>query len=110
MESRVYVIVNALARRYIGVSENPFIRLEQHNAGVSRWTRGKGPWKIVWASEPMSLSEARKLENRLKKQEGGAGLFKIIDGGFPPQRCLALERNQGAGADGRMGRKPAAIR
>ena len=79
MAYRVYVIVNSLGRRYIGLSENPLVRLEQHNAGVSRWTRGKGPWEIAWTSNAMSLSEARKLENRLKKQKGGNGLFPIID-------------------------------
>ena len=79
VEYRVYVIVNPLGRRYIGLSENPLFRLEQHNAGVSRWTRGKGPWEIVWTSDAMSLSDARKLENRLKKQKGGEGFFRLID-------------------------------
>lgn len=35
---RVYVLENSAGRRYIGISDNPARRLEQHNAGLSRWT------------------------------------------------------------------------
>ncbi|MDQ3545151.1 MAG: GIY-YIG nuclease family protein [Verrucomicrobiota bacterium] len=75
---RVYVLLNLQARRYIGLTENLERRLQQHNAGVSKWTKNRGPWKLVWQSEPMSLSNARKLENQLKRQKGGRGLDHII--------------------------------
>jgi len=75
---RVYVLLNLQARRYIGLTENLERRLQQHNAGVSKWTKNRGPWKLVWQSEPMSLSDARKLENQLKRQKGGRGLDHII--------------------------------
>ncbi|MBA3608082.1 MAG: GIY-YIG nuclease family protein [Chthoniobacterales bacterium] len=75
---RVYVLLNEQARRYIGLTENLERRLQQHNAGVSKWTKNRGPWKLVWQSEPMSLSDARKLENQLKRQKGGRGLDHII--------------------------------
>jgi putative endonuclease len=74
---RVYVLQNEEGRFYVGLSEDPELRLQQHNQGVSRWTRGKGPWKIVWRSEAMPLSDARKLENRLKRQGRGAGFFAL---------------------------------
>ncbi len=78
---RVYIITNAEGRRYIGLSENVETRLEQHNAGVSRWTKNKGPWTLEWTSEAMSLGEARKLENLLKSQKGGDGLKRILGTG-----------------------------
>ena len=74
---RVYVLQNEQGQRYIGLSENPRLRLQQHNAGLSRWTKNKGPWKIVWQSGPLSLGEARKLENRLKRQGRGQGFYSI---------------------------------
>ena len=40
---RVYVIRNPRGRFYIGFSENIDIRVQQHNAGMSRSTRGRGP-------------------------------------------------------------------
>ena len=53
-------------------------RVGQHNAGESRFTKGKGPWSVIWTSEAMSLHEARLLENKLKRQKGGNGLKKLI--------------------------------
>jgi putative endonuclease len=75
---QVYVIQNAEGRFYIGLSENVANRLDQHNHGISKWTRYRGPWTLVWTSEPQSLSDARKLENHLKAQKGGFGFRAII--------------------------------
>jgi putative endonuclease len=74
---QVYILTNAAGRSYIGVSENVETRLVQHNNGLSQWTRGRGPWVLDWTSKPMSLGEARKLENLLKRQKGGAGVAKL---------------------------------
>ena len=77
MTYQVYVIENVEGRKYIGLSENVQIRLNQHNAGVSKWTKLRGPWRLIWASQPMDLSNARKLENELKRQKGGAGFYRL---------------------------------
>ena len=78
MAYRVYVIKNCQRKFYIGVSDDVARRLEQHNTGQSRWTKGRGPWAIVWQSQGLSLTEARKLENRLKRQGRGKGFYTII--------------------------------
>ena len=75
---RVYLIENAVGRRYIGISENVDKRLTDHNAGLSKWTAKHVPWQLVWASRETSLSEARKLENLLKRQKGGDGLQRLL--------------------------------
>ena len=72
MNYRVYVLQNGAGKHYIGLSEDVSVRLREHNAGVSRWTRGKGPWTLLWTSEALSLSDARKLENKLKRQGKGS--------------------------------------
>ena len=77
MTHQVYVISNASGKFYIGLSENVAIRVQQHNDGISKWTKGKGPWSLQWTSEAMSLSDARKLENRLKRQGRGSGFYTI---------------------------------
>ena len=69
----VYVLRNADGQFYIGLSADIHLRLEQHNQGISKWTRGKGPWSLVWTSEATSLSGARKLENLLKRQKAAPG-------------------------------------
>jgi predicted GIY-YIG superfamily endonuclease len=39
---RVYVLQIRSRKFYVGVSDDVAHRIEQHNMGVSRWTRGKG--------------------------------------------------------------------
>jgi len=77
MTYRVYVIENPGGKRYIGLSEDVETRLSQHNNGESCWTKGKGPWSLIWTSEAMSLSDARKLENKLKRQGRGSGFYSL---------------------------------
>jgi putative endonuclease len=74
---RIYVIQNREGKFYIGLSDDVARRVEQHNAGQSRWTKRRGSWTIVWQSSELSLSEARKLEKRLKRQKGGHGMFHL---------------------------------
>jgi putative endonuclease len=74
---RVYVIQNREGKFYIGLSDDVDRRVDQHNSGVSKWTKTKGPWQLVWQSEVLSLSDARKLENRLKRQGRGKGFYSI---------------------------------
>ena len=62
MPYRVYVIQNREGKFYIGLSDDVGRRIDQHNAGESKWTRGTGPWSMIWQSEEMCLSDARKLE------------------------------------------------
>ena len=73
---QVYVIQNSEGRFYIGLSDDVARRLTDHNLGVSTGTRYRGPWTLRWTSDLMTLSEARKLENWLKRQKGGVGFYK----------------------------------
>ena len=74
---RVYVLQNAAGKFYIGLSADVPRRLEQHNSDGARWTKAKGPWALRWMSEALLISDARKLENLLKRQKGGRGFFSI---------------------------------
>jgi len=58
---QVYVIRNEEGRHYIGLSEDVAQRLVDHNTGVSKWTKYRGPWRLVWTGEPMTLCGVRKL-------------------------------------------------
>ena len=74
----VYVIQSECGHRYIGLTENLAKRLSQHNAGLSKWTKRYSGWKIIFLKNYLTLTEARKLENKLKKQKGGEGLNKLL--------------------------------
>jgi putative endonuclease len=73
----VYVLRNPAGKFYTGVSEDVTLRLEQHNAGASKWTKKFRPWVLVWQQGPMTLGEARKLENWLKRQNGGRSFYEF---------------------------------
>ncbi len=64
----VYIIQNQNGVFYKGYSTNPEQRLEQHNEGLSRYTAGKGPWKMVFLKSFKSKTEALKYELMLKRQ------------------------------------------
>ena len=80
----MYIIRNNAGRLYIGMSEDVLTRVVDHNSGVSRWTKHRGPWELIWQSEPQDITSARKLENLLKRQKGGAGLPKRASNTFVP--------------------------
>jgi putative endonuclease len=73
----VYVLQNSNGKHYIGLSEDVTHRLTQHNSGESKWTAKFHPWTLIWISDKMSLSDARKLENKLKRAKGGNGFYQI---------------------------------
>ena len=79
----VYILENPQGRRYIGCTTDLEKRLLDHNAGVSTWTRHRGPWTLIWSQTCDSLSEARKLENQLKRQGRGDGFYRMT-GLFKP--------------------------
>ncbi len=43
-------------------------RLEQHNNNLSKYTSGKGPWKLVFIEEFQTRTEALIKEKMLKRQ------------------------------------------
>jgi len=73
-----YVIYSSTRRQYyIGITDDVARRVQDHNSGISKWTKGKGPWQLEWTKEFQSLSDARKFENILKRQKGGDGFYSL---------------------------------
>ena len=52
---------------YKGFSENPFLRLEQHNNGEVNFTATKRPWSLVFLEKFDSKREALIRERQIKK-------------------------------------------
>jgi len=75
---QVYVLKDARSRRYIGMTEDIALRLSQHNSGKSQWTARSRSWTMIWSSRELSLRDARKLENLMKRQHGGQGLQRLM--------------------------------
>ncbi len=63
----VYVLENEEGRRYVGsTGRTPQLRLAEHNAGVNRWTRAHGPWRLAYwemcGSKRLALARERFLK------------------------------------------------
>ncbi len=56
----------SLGTHYVGYSSQVEVRLIWHNEGKSRYTKNRGPWKLVYSERYETKSEAKKLESFLK--------------------------------------------
>jgi putative endonuclease len=64
----VYVIRNKKNTLYTGIALNITRRLAQHNAGKgAKFTRGRGPWVLIYTSDPLPIGDALRLESKLKR-------------------------------------------
>ena len=67
----VYVIKSEKsARLYVGISKNLEVRLSQHNAGKSKFTKGHMPWTLLYSEKLSDYGSARQREKYLKSAAG----------------------------------------
>ena len=63
--------------RYVGQTGNSTKRLADHNNGLSRYTKNRGPWILLYKEEYKTRSEAIKREKFLKSGKGREFLDNI---------------------------------
>jgi len=63
---------------YLGSSKDVGRRLKQHNAGLTRSTKKYLPWEVIFVKKYEEISQARKMEYKLKKMKSRIILEKII--------------------------------
>ncbi|MGM5469419.1 GIY-YIG nuclease family protein [Flavobacteriaceae bacterium LMO-SS05] len=64
---------------YIGQTNDLEKRIENHNQGLSAYTRKKAPWKIVYNEIYKTRSEAIVRERFLKKQRNKEFYLSLIN-------------------------------
>ena len=68
---KVYVIRSEKdGRFYVGMTESITRRIEEHNKGKTKSTKGYIPWKLFFFEEYAERVEARKREKYLKSGYG----------------------------------------
>ena len=67
MSCYVYMVRNNFGKLYVGVSENPEQRLQEHNTHQGSVFTKRGDFNIVFKEEHSNLSEARQREIQIKK-------------------------------------------
>jgi predicted GIY-YIG superfamily endonuclease len=70
----VYLLESLLvpSRKYVGITDNPIRRLEEHNNGRSTHTNRFKPWKLMTYIAFDDLSKAQAFEKYLKSHSGRA--------------------------------------
>lgn len=59
----VYILYSKrIDKYYIGITDNLELRLERHNQGWGKFTKGGIPWKLVYSEKFASKQEAMKRE------------------------------------------------
>jgi len=56
--------------RYVGSTDDYDKRLEEHNAGKCRYTKGRRPWQLVYKESFRTRSEAMAREKFIKSGQG----------------------------------------
>ncbi len=79
---------------YVGVTDDPRRRLEEHNQGRgAAWTAERRPVRLVWTEEHQTLASARQRENQLKRRGRAKkaalvwGALRLRAGQAPAQRA-----------------------
>ena len=57
-------------RWYTGVTGDLRKRFNQHQEGKSQWTKGKGPWVLIYYEACLNEEDARSRETYLKSGMG----------------------------------------
>ena len=76
----VYVLYsNRLDKYYVGYTQNPTERLKFHNSEQNRiWTKRGQPWELKKVFEFDTTTQARKAENKIKKQRNRQFIERIL--------------------------------
>lgn len=61
---------------YVGWTTDPVRRLVEHNAGASRWTQRKRPWRLLGVEVHCTVDAAKRHERTLKRSPRKLALFK----------------------------------
>ena len=64
---------------YLGQTANLKDRLKRHNQGRSRYTKNRGPWKLVYQEEFTSRSESVRREQECKQKHSREFIEALIN-------------------------------
>jgi putative endonuclease len=79
MKWYVYILQSLKSKHYyIGSTNDRERRLKEHNTGINKSTKNKGPWIIIYTEEFITRIKARRREIEIKSYKGGNAFKKII--------------------------------
>lgn len=66
----VYVILNAKGKWYTGITRDLRKRFKEHTDGLSRPTKNRGPWKLIYYEASLDKDDCTAREMYLKSGMG----------------------------------------
>jgi putative endonuclease len=75
----VYILENTEGKHYIGYTSDLKQRIKDHNSTKGRWTKKKGPWRLVYKEAYSTKEEAYSRENQIKRYKGGRAFKLLLD-------------------------------
>jgi putative endonuclease len=63
---------------YVGHTATLEKRIDRHNEGGGRYTRGKVPWKLIYHEAFNSKGEAMKREREIKRRKDRNYISKLV--------------------------------
>ena len=63
---------------YVGSSHDLLLRLQHHNDGWTKSTKGKRPWKLIYTEEYATKSEALKREQYIKRMKSRKFIENLV--------------------------------
>lgn len=80
MRYTVYIIQSTKTHQYyIGMSRDLQKRLKAHNKNSGRFTKNKGPWRLVYKEVFPDKRLAWLRERQLKRYKGGEAFKRLIN-------------------------------
>jgi putative endonuclease len=74
-----YILISESTNKlYIGQTNNLEDRLFRHNKGLNKYTKGKGPWEILYCKSFTNRKEAVALELKLKSFKNRAYILSWV--------------------------------
>ncbi|MDT8324982.1 MAG: GIY-YIG nuclease family protein [Bacteroidota bacterium] len=75
----VYILEStSTGRFYVGSTHNIENRLQKHNAGHSRATKGYRPWRLIYCEEYPTRSDALKRESEIKRRKSRSYISSLL--------------------------------
>jgi putative endonuclease len=77
----VHILENEAGTHYVGYTSDLPKRIKGHNSSKNRWTRKKGPWRLVHSEKYQTKEEAFVRERQIKRYKGGEAFRRLLERG-----------------------------
>jgi len=75
----VYILESEITgRHYVGHTSDLAQRLGQHNNGITKSTKNRGPWKLILQEDFPTRADAMRSERFLKTGQGREELKRLL--------------------------------